>query len=228
MCFRFPASHQNLAVFFTENVYHVFNRTNHKEPLFLEDKDRLHFLNLYKKYIAPYVNTFAYCILPNHFHIMFQIKPEDEFQAVFEHLPQSLLSQPQLYWIMHPHDPKDIHGVLERQFTRLFTAYAMAFNRKYHRSGNLFYRPFKRVCVKNEMQMLHLVWYIHHNPQKHGIWKPFSTYKWSSFTALISNQPTMLCRDIVHEMFNGKEQFLEYHQIPPKEPPEDWDSSMEI
>ena len=50
-------------------------------------------------------------------------------------------------------DHRTVHKVLSSQFTRFFTSYALRFKRKYKRDGNLFYRPFKRVSVKNESHL---------------------------------------------------------------------------
>jgi putative transposase len=54
-------------------------------------------------------------------------------------------------------------------FSNLFNAYARAFNQAYERSGSLFQRPFGRVPVTSDVYLSHLVLYIHHNPQKHGL-----------------------------------------------------------
>jgi hypothetical protein len=35
-------------------------------------------MNLYAKYIEPVADTFAYCLLRNHFHLSVRIKSEEE------------------------------------------------------------------------------------------------------------------------------------------------------
>ena len=56
------------------HFYHIFNRTNNKEPLFRSAADRRFFLLKYKQYLSPYLHTFAYCLLGNHFHLLVQVK----------------------------------------------------------------------------------------------------------------------------------------------------------
>jgi putative transposase len=73
-----PIPPKYLVDFEENNIYHVFNRTNNKEKLFLNDDNRLFFLKQYAKYISPVANTFCWCLLPNHFHFLIQIKPESE------------------------------------------------------------------------------------------------------------------------------------------------------
>ena len=55
-----------------------------------------------------------------------------------------------------------------KQFSNLFNAYTKAFNKRYNRTGTLFERPFKRILIENESYLKYLVYYIHHNPVKHG------------------------------------------------------------
>jgi hypothetical protein len=59
-------------------VYHIYNRGNNGEDLFLLPEDNKHFLRLYEKYIEPIADTFAWCLLRNHFHLLVKIKHKEE------------------------------------------------------------------------------------------------------------------------------------------------------
>ena len=48
------------------------------EFLFKEKSNYLHFLNWIKKYIFPVSNIIAYNLLPNHFHLVIQIRNETD------------------------------------------------------------------------------------------------------------------------------------------------------
>ncbi|MDV7394528.1 hypothetical protein RZS08_24310, partial [Arthrospira platensis SPKY1] len=65
--FLMPVSDKYLAKLVPGHFFHVYNRTNNKELLFLDDEDRSRFLLSYFYYLSPMVDTFAYCLLPNHF-----------------------------------------------------------------------------------------------------------------------------------------------------------------
>jgi len=54
--------------------YHIYNRGNNRENIFLEERNYRYFLQLYLKYIEPIAWTFAYCLLRNHFHFLVRIK----------------------------------------------------------------------------------------------------------------------------------------------------------
>ena len=55
--------------------YHIYNRANGNEKLFASDDNYIYFLKQYNYYISPIAKTFAYCLMPNHFHFLVQIKP---------------------------------------------------------------------------------------------------------------------------------------------------------
>ena len=58
--------------------YHIFNRGNNRENIFIEERNYHYFMNLYEKYIPLVADPFAYCLLPNHFHFLVRIKEEQE------------------------------------------------------------------------------------------------------------------------------------------------------
>jgi REP element-mobilizing transposase RayT len=55
------------------SYYHIFNRGNNREYIFREDANYRFFLERYKKYLTPHVNTYAYCLMSNHFHLLDRI-----------------------------------------------------------------------------------------------------------------------------------------------------------
>jgi putative transposase len=57
-----------------DQTYHIYNRGNSGEPLFREERNYRYFLKLYAHYIEPIAETFAYCLLNNHFHFLVRIK----------------------------------------------------------------------------------------------------------------------------------------------------------
>lgn len=72
---------------YTENgYYHVYNRGINKRVIFNDDEDHRVFLNLFKRYLdvvphkdlkgreyfwlRPEMSLLAYCLMPNHFHLL--------------------------------------------------------------------------------------------------------------------------------------------------------------
>ncbi len=58
--------------------YHIFNRGNNRETLFREERNYPYFLSLFVKHIDPVVDTYAYCLMPNHFHLLVRVKTVEE------------------------------------------------------------------------------------------------------------------------------------------------------
>ncbi len=200
------------ALLVAENTYHVFNRTNNREPMFYDDAGRRHFLQKYAKYVSPYVDTFAYCLLGNHFHLLVRVKCLEDILSAIENTPIEERSGAQKDILLLPEEERNAHPVLASQFMRLFTSHSMYINLKWNRKGNLFHRPFKRILIDSERYFEQLVYYIHANPTKHGICEDFTRYFWSSYQSILSEGPTRLEREELLEWFGGKRMFEIFHQ----------------
>lgn len=68
--------------------YHVYNRTVGNDLLFYEEDNYRFFLQKYFKYLSAKINTYAYCLLPNHFHFLIQPIIDDSklFSELFRKL----------------------------------------------------------------------------------------------------------------------------------------------
>ncbi|WP_461788887.1 transposase [Pedobacter sp.] len=60
--------------------YHIHNRGNNKQKIFLDDENYLFFLSKFKKYLIPNIDVFAYCLMPNHFHFFIRINDLSAFE----------------------------------------------------------------------------------------------------------------------------------------------------
>lgn len=108
----------------TETLYHIYNRANGSENLFREDRNYHYFLRQWTKYIEPIADTYAYCLMPNHFHFLIKTKSESEIASA---LSLSKLSSDQQA------------NALSKRFSNLFNAYAKAYNKAYKRKRFSFY-----------------------------------------------------------------------------------------
>ncbi|MFH0877440.1 MAG: transposase [Candidatus Omnitrophota bacterium] len=62
-------------IIFEGAIYHVIQRAPGNEVIFLEDGDYLYFLKILKKTVLEFdLELFAFALLPNHIHILLQIK----------------------------------------------------------------------------------------------------------------------------------------------------------
>ncbi len=58
------------------NIYHIYNRGVNKERIFYSDKNYLFFIYKMSRYLVQHAEVFAYCLMPNHFHILVQVNDE--------------------------------------------------------------------------------------------------------------------------------------------------------
>src|SRR4030042_2112972 len=176
-----------------DTYYHIYNRGNNREDIFIENRNYEYFLLLYRKYLSPVIDTLAYCLLRNHFHLMIRTKSETE--NIYS---QDFASAESKNKVIEP----------SKRFSDFFNAYAKAMNRAYGRTGSLFQHPFGRVIVTSQVQFWNVIAYIHQNPQKHNFVKDFRDWNWSSFHDILSNNPAIVNKTQVFELFGGIQNFL--------------------
>ena len=140
--------------------YHIYNRGNNGNGLFAERRNYPYFLERYAVYIEPVAETYAYCLMPNHFHFAIRVRTEEEQEVYHEARRRARKIGP----ISEPFELQEP----SRAFNNLFISYARAFNKATGRTGTLFERPFGRKAIDREGYLLTVVRYIHHNPQRHG------------------------------------------------------------
>jgi REP element-mobilizing transposase RayT len=169
--------------------YHIYNRGNNREKLFYEPWNYAHFMDLYVKYIHPIADTYAYCLMGNHFHFLIRVKDKEEIELIN--------SKNRPIW---------------KYFADYFNAYAKIINLKYDRTGSLFQERFRRKKVYSEEYLCQLIHYIHLNPVKHGISNSYDNYPYSSYQAIISGKSTRLEKEKVIKIFDDLENFIYFHK----------------
>src|SRR5689334_18234981 len=69
---------------FPEHVYHMFTRATGDEKLFRTAANYRFFLFKLKNHILPIAHIYAYCLVPNHFHILVRIRDVTSIKKYFE------------------------------------------------------------------------------------------------------------------------------------------------
>ncbi|MGB7874523.1 MAG: hypothetical protein WBL25_09080 [Anaerolineales bacterium] len=182
-------------------IYHIFNRGVNGETIFKERRNYEYFINLYLKHIQPVADTYAFCLLPNHFHMLAEVKVKDL---------TGLCVAPR-----NGVEGRDLSGLkpASQAFSNLFNAYAKSINKAYGRTGPLFERPFKRIPVKDNNYFARLLIYIHQNPQRHGLIEDYRDWPYTSYGIFMGDQATFIKRDVVREWFGDVGELLNAHQI---------------
>ena len=172
------------------SVYHIYNRGINGEILFKNDASYRRFIDKYERYCNKVFNTLAYNLLSNHFHIIAQVKPD---------------------LVLSDDDGDDITLDPSRQIAHLCNSHAQHINKKYSRTGALFETPFHRKCISSDDYLSTAIFYTHNNANRHGFVDDFREWPYSSYHAIVGNEPTFLSREWVLNWFGGKEQFIDFH-----------------
>jgi putative transposase len=185
--------------------YHIYNRGNNRQNVFWEPRNYDHFLRLYTHYVEPVAETYAYCLLRNHFHLLIRTRTLDEQAEAFQHRAAGSATSTGAP-ATKPLEPS-------RQLGALFNAYAKAINKAYGQTGSLFQNPFGRRPVTSDAYFTRLITYIHQNPQKHGFVTDFRDWPYSSYHAYLSTHPTHLPREQVVAWFGGAPALAVAHAV---------------
>ena len=64
-------------------IYHVYNRGNNRQKIFLSEENYRFFLRRLHHYFSrSKIELLAYCLMPNHFHLVIRILQETDFPNV--------------------------------------------------------------------------------------------------------------------------------------------------
>ena len=146
-----------------QHFYHLLNRGAYKNKIFRDQQDYELFISILSYYLKnpigkclsyqtqvkkphirikaptnpPTVHLVAYCLMPNHFHLLVKQLPEATEKTNISNLMR-----------------------------RTMVTYAMEFQNKYKHAGTIFEGRYKNVEVDTDEQLLYLSKYIHQNPIK--------------------------------------------------------------
>lgn len=175
-----------------DTFYHVFNHAVGHELLFRTADNYIYFLQKYRQYMQPVWDTYAYCLMPNHFHLLIKIKSLSEL-------------------VQYSNFKEDIHQLVMQPFSNFLNGYAKAYNRKFERRGALLEDFTKRVAVTNKQYLINLINYIHQNPVHHGFCHNIEEWIFSSYHAFLSEKETQVRRAEVLNLFGDVQHFKLLH-----------------
>lgn len=187
----------------TGKMYYLYNRGNNRENLFYKKENYFYFLRQFDKYLSNFLEVYAYCLLPNHFHFLIKVKEEDE---ILQHLA-SLKDLPSV-------DVENIPIIISDKFRLLFMSYAKAINKQENRVGSLFQKNFKIKEINNDIYFSSLVFYIHSNPQRHGLIDNYKSWNFSSYHSIISEKKSKLKKEHVIDWFGNIAAYKKFHNQP--------------
>ena len=159
-------------------LYHIFNQGNNKQVIFYNRENYFFFLKKVNKYLLPYVDILAWCLMSNHFHLMVLVN-------------ENCISKTDLV----------SKRTLNQSIAILLRSYTRAINKQENRTGSLFREGTKADCINcfkgvkpsfinsniimdnhlSEKQYTQICFdYIHQNPVKARLVKNANGWEFSS------------------------------------------------
>ncbi len=193
-------------VFFAEEgYYHLRHLTNEQAPLFKIDGNYMFFLQRLKKFTEPVVDLYAYCLLPQHFHLVVHVHDrETVFNYFLEQYPEASMAD------------FSVHSIVMAQLNQVLEQYTQAYNRMFKREGVLFTSPPTLEHLTTPDAVCEAIQYVHFNPVQHGAADAPRDWKNSSFNDIVRENRTFKAGDQVLALFGNKDTFIESHQQPPQ------------
>ena len=186
-------------------MYHIYNHANGNDNLFRNEENYAYFLKRYAYFIHPIAKTYAYCLMPNHFHLLVKIRSEEGIAITFPKI--RTLEKLEIL------EKLEFDKFISKQFANLFSSYTQSYNIVFRRKGSLFIKNFQRKPVKSEAYFTSLVQYIHRNPLHHGFCDKIEDWNWSSYHSLLCTKRTLLKRDELMDWYGNIPHFVEAHKV---------------
>ena len=174
------------------HIYHIYNQGNNRQKIFFNRDNYQFFLKKIGEHILPFADILAWCLMPNHFHLMIYVVDSEGFTS-----SEALTSRTESEdFTTTDKTLNDSIGVLLRYYTR-------AVNIQQKRTGSLFREGTKAVELGSieseklkyqkrnaniagiaqnldEEQLQTCFGYIHKNPVKAGLAKQITDWEFSS------------------------------------------------
>lgn len=72
-------------IYIPGQYYHIYNRGTNRQPIFFEDRNWAFFIHRLREYFTPdLAEIIAYCLMPNHYHLMVLVKTDDFSHKVMQ------------------------------------------------------------------------------------------------------------------------------------------------
>ncbi|WP_345072094.1 transposase [Hymenobacter fastidiosus] len=151
--------------FVPHQPYHVYSRGNNRELIFFEPGNYLYFLRKLRQQVMPHAQVLAYCLMPNHFHLL--LCPSATAQAT------------------HP---------LNVALGTALSSYTQGVNRDRQRTGALFQAKTKAQALESNENYLRICFhYIHQNPVRAGLVSRLEDWPYSSYRDYAGLRNGTLC-----------------------------------
>lgn len=163
-----------------ETIYHIYNRSFQHTTIFRTDRNYLYFKRKLEL-LSGFCHILAYCIMPDHFHLMINISQKRNGINRFS----------------TPANPTGMQ-VMSRKIGTILSSYSQGFNKEHGRTGSCFQPRTKSQSLGNyAISCFH---YIHNNPVKACLVTHPKNWKYSSYHEYLKNENGMCDKIMAHQL----------------------------
>lgn len=160
--------------FYANELFHIYNRGNNKQKIFFKPDNYIFFLEKVRRFMLPYCDILAYCLMPNHFHFLIHADKRTTATKLIREKEKNVLSEA----IRH-----------------LLSSYTQAINKQNNFTGSLFQQNTKAKPIVTGSKNYDLIamYYIHQNPVKAKLVEKMEDWEYSSFQDYCGKRNGTLC-----------------------------------
>ena len=169
--------------------YHIYNRGNNRKRIFFSPDNYLFFLGKIRKLLMPCADILAWCLMPNHFHLMI-------------HANEASIAE-----------RKSHGGIPMQEFSYrlgiLQSSYTQAINKTQRQSGSLFQQKASCKLLHNfsssqqDDSIENCFHYIHANPSESSIVNDPAEWPYSSLQDYLGIRAGNLCNKELLKSISG-------------------------
>lgn len=187
-------------------IYHFYNQGNNRQKIFFNRENYLFFLRKIKIHILPYADILAWCLMPNHFHLMVLVREiviANSGSATQSRINSGSATQSRINSGSATQSRTPTNNSINKSIGILLASYTRAINKQNNSSGSLFREKTKAECIncpkgitpsfftKNGISQINIQHpekqypqlcfnYIHQNPVKANLVKHETDWEFSS------------------------------------------------
>ena len=111
------------------HLYHIYNQGNNRQSVFLNRENYLYFIRKIRVHVLPYADILAWCLMPNHFHLMVYVNSVE---------------------VVRPRKTKGCtpkNMTFNKSIGIMLASYTRAINKQENRTGSLFRNGTKAIVL---------------------------------------------------------------------------------
>ena len=167
--------------FEANHLYHIYNQGNNGQKIFFTRENYLFFLKKIQDHLLLHCDLLAWCLMPNHFHLMVKVRDDSSDEYVQKIQPNS---EPDYQHDVNSRTPST--EALNKAIGIILASYTRAINKQQNRSGSLFQAKTKAICL-TQNETIAKVWFQQNGITQINVDHPEMQYPNLCYQHILSN-----------------------------------------